>query len=340
MAMGHRVIWPGYMQRQAGLVNFLSAMMLLLITTLVTSYTMRQTRLSVSLSGNRSLDTKGRLAAMSALNVAASRLTDAAAVMPGTFAGALGHRLQFEVTFSRHESKRTLVIDLAATGRVLGAKPAPVLTRRLTQAAVFIPYLRDYPPVPLVSGGSVNIAREVRLENPSGVMAWAGRGITGAVLAGRRVRSFDPVLRDVSDKDWIQMVTGWDRSRLLQLSEKRPCIHCALKGETGMVVYLKAIQGRTLKAYGRPTKGGHQAYIIIVDGDIEITEPLDFSGIMIIHGTLLIDHPNVRIHGSIVVSGDVVFRSGSLSFDRQVIEHLRQTGQFALIYGSLSDVTN
>jgi len=326
---------------QRGAVTYMMAVIMLLICTLVTAYTMRNTVLWSRLSANSVQAEQVMAVAQAGLAEGLVRLVDVPPLLPKSFSGALAGQGVYRVRYAwRQETAPQLLDVISAASASDGANVNNGGAGRvLTERAIFQPWLADMPSVPLIARGAVRVAGRAVLAGvtQSAPLIWSG----GAVIVPAALRSGvvdrDRALRALNDIQLMEAVFARHPAQLRALVPPLVCAACDLSKtrQPEPMFRIKHASGRPVSLWtSRPGHVDAAPAIVFVDGDLVITRPLAFNGVLFVTGSVVIDHEKASISGVLIAGGDVALRAGRLVYAANLIETLRRTGYFLPLSGS------
>ena len=321
--------------RQQGSVTYLTAVIMLLICTLVTAYTMRDTVLATRLSANGLEAERVMAVADAGLADGLARLVDVPPSLPKDFSGVLPGQGAYHVHYGWRRETAPQVLDVVAEGRSLGAGAS---VRVVAESAVFSPWLPDLPPVPIISRGEVRVSNDVILSNddPGADVIWSGGRAFVPVGLRSSVTDRDAGLRAIGAAGWLEATFARPSTQVRELVRWVGCTVCDLSTvshASSMFGLQSGVGGPAGLWSSDPDRPAGPA-VAVVEGDLELTRPLAFDGILIVTGSVVVDHPSVSIRGAVIAGVDIVLRAGSVIRERAAIRDLQRTGYFAPLSGS------
>lgn len=320
---------------QKGAVNYMTAVVMLLICTLVTGYILSDTVLGTRMSANGLSSERVAAAARAGLAEGLARLADRAPSLPADFSGAVAEQGTYRVRYAWRRQIVPQVLDVIAEAR---GPNADGLARTVVQSAVFVPWLNDAPPVPVIARGAVRVEADAVLvgADPSAPLIWAGSGVVAPAAFKGRYEDRDSKLRAIDAAGWFEAVFSATTARVRDLARRMPCTICDLS-KSAPPARMFLVQGGTgsVSLLMSDTAGAANGpSIAVIEGDLELVAPLAFEGLLFVTGSVVIDHPSVSIKGAVVSAGGVTIRSGSITYVPRVFGALQQRGYFAPLPGS------
>ncbi|MBI1194878.1 MAG: hypothetical protein GC138_03395 [Gammaproteobacteria bacterium] len=315
-------------------MNYLTAVIMLLICTLVTGYTLSDTVLEARLSTNGLSSEQVAAVARAGLAEGLARLADIEPSLPADFSGGLAEQGIYRVRYAWRRQAAPQVLDVIAEGR---ASDTDASVRTVVQSAVFVPWLIDAPLVPVISRDGVRVAAAVvlRNEDPNAPLIWSGGKAIVPSGFGGRLDDSDLRLRALDTAGWIEAAFSTSPARVRELAGLLSCTACDLSVvDPPRMFMVHGGSGPASLRTSDPDRGPAGPLIAFIDGDLELDSPLAFDGLLFVTGSVVVDHPSVAIRGALVAGGDVALRAGSVMHAPGVLEVLHRRGYFAPLPGS------